>query len=509
MNNIRNHFYNKFLAAQSSGNVTHVIESIHNLAIRHLINHKDYNKLTVNLPTEKLYQIEYTQDLFFTLEGQSEVNSVYETCKYHLAHGELIEAARWVRQLLFRLEYKKSDNQDYNGAVTLINKINSLKNDSNPVLEIELHRINTRLDKVLKFKKEKIKLKEEGCDSRIISKSDLIKCAIETPAKDFQEATSLIDKVWQHPYFNKLFLLLALHLAEGTNFRFQLSDELNNQSFRDHIETGLNYSTLVHETYHALQKIIFSNQDFYKARTTTNEHPAPKHFTEEKFYDNVKQTYHNIIKFIDKNEEIPETATVPELIKSIKNKLPYIDLFNFCNNETLEALNQHMLNKNITFSQAKEAWLRFNLPFDVKTLNTWDDFLTTIDSHCKIIARKYGINSEQTAYVLARISYFINEKGEKEINNNNYKENGYSTELMPIVFEFMAKNLDANLMALFAPMLEYFSEYVEPEISLHMQLHMENNCQSIIENDKEQCLNNYNPFPIGQCIVDLPGFELR
>ena len=114
------------------------------------------------------------------------------------------------------------DSDDYHNVVKeLINKIKSLVSVDDIKLNSKLNFIKQRFNKIIEFQKGKYKLQENECNDTFITKSKIIKCAIDTDYPDSQKIHNLVDKVWQNPYTSALFTFVSIALAKDeSNLHF-------------------------------------------------------------------------------------------------------------------------------------------------------------------------------------------------------------------------------------------------------------------------------------------------
>ena len=114
---------------------------------------------------------------------------------YEIKSGKALKAVEDTQQILLR--YLLIDSMDYHNVVKeLINKIKSLVSADDTKLNSKLNSIKQRFNKIIEFQKGKYKLQENGCNDTFITKSKIIKCAIETDYPDSQKIHNLVDKVW-------------------------------------------------------------------------------------------------------------------------------------------------------------------------------------------------------------------------------------------------------------------------------------------------------------------------
>lgn len=323
------------------------------------------------------------------------------------------------------------------------------------------------------FISKKINIQDNNCDDLMLTKKEVIKCASSTD-QEINQVNNIIDDVFHNKYFDSLFSLLAILIAEGVSFNFLFSDKQDPQCFKNELHTNNDLSTFVHESYHALQELIFYGKDFY-----TNEFESGyNHSSQEGFLQAVKDTCINIIKLLSLDNKITIRSDLPELIALIKNELSQNKV------DMCHLYYDHQMLENMDLATINEIQQQLSL-HESASLEEFNYFL---QNHCPMLEAKYDL----PVAVLERISYFFSE----------YDSN-HGDEIMPSIFELIALGVNEKAMNIFSPMLDNFSNNIQPIIDSYKVQHIENYCASLLDEQNKQCLEpNYGLYD-GRCVLDF------
>ncbi len=332
----------------------------------------------------------------------------------------------------------------------------------------------------IEFQNNKKSLLDIGYSNPFITRDDIIKAATEQDSRDSENAAHLIDQVWGNKYYNALFTLLAIFVAEGKQFKILFSDHLNLQFFTSHLETDYKFDTFVHESYHALQTFIFNGKDYHNQKVFLNDMID----TRKEFLSAFCKTCVNIIKAISYGTDLSDVNTHDHtilaslLLKLLPSRVSYCYsgiIAEVQNEASLDDINTNQIIQDINNGQ---------------NFTSHNEVIVSINNYCSAIDKQFGVPS----YVLERIMYFITNA---DIKDDNFPE------VIPAIFELMAQGVDQKHLNMFEPMLAYVDEQILPIIEEYKQLHIEYNCAPLLDEINNQCLQTNYALAGLQCISDF------
>ena len=282
------------------------------------------------------------------------------------------------------------------------------------------------------------------------------------------------------------------------NYKFLIiGDMTDGQSLRSYLVSDTELSTFVHEVYHVLQDFLFGGLDYFNTDTENSNDTID---TQKHFYLSMKQTYTNVVKFVDSSFIPFGNETIHELAQLFSEKIDKTSEFCYLILKYSEELDSS------SFSIIKSEVISLGIS-EAKDISNFNEFLAVLNQYCH---SKYNSYPSGTLAMLLDISYAQGkgeDMGESWSYASEYQKYGYSNELMPVVFGLLAtKNISLEVMEVIEPMAAYFNESVVPAITERLKQHIEN-CPYIsndqcIQQDVMTSLFGVGTTPI-QCIADL------
>lgn len=361
--------------------------------------------------------------------------------------------------------YKEFEATKYTGPL-VINDEDAFNNYVNPRIQ---------------FYNNKVNIQVKHCNNYIINKAEVIKCASKTDHSDPSQISALIDRSWDNKYYDSLFSLLSIFIAENNKLTFLFSNKLETQLFSDHLETNYEFKTFIHESYHALQELLFNGNEFYYNYLSG----AENHPTKDSFIKSLKETCINMLKVLVPEDKAIEQYDLDQIVDLIDQKI---------NNPETEFCRYHLYPKllgNVIFNENEND---SELPEESKGLTPLEIAKKFFVEKCLDIENKYNIS----ALIVERFKYITSIY--KDYDSRS--EGIYSLEVMPITFDLMASGIDAKSLDIFSPMIAYFDTNVFPIIENYKELHLEHHCKEFIDNQSLQCFQPFYGYS-GQCIIDF------
>lgn len=337
-----------------------------------------------------------------------------------------------------------------------------------------------------------------------VSKKDLIRSIIHIDDNsELANVEKMMSDIWDNKYTNQIFTVIAINSAEyGNDFKVEVAHnadpeykvttdkQLGAFSIRkDWVKADYQYDSIVHECMHKVQAIIFNGLDFlsYKDTANINQDHGIQTNMEFDFYESTKASLINILKLL-KHQDIESFMELSflELIRALQEDKSFIlagsieilkymqsvgydfselydeeegqyllDLINGLQNilgqTPLDLKNSPVLNKDLLEE------LIANLVEDSKEL-----FTSELEANCLNLE---SFDVEEITYIVGRIFNYATEG-----------DGACYFEFIPRVVEMMAKGINPNIMAAFDPMFAYWDKWIEPEIELWKQMHVEHYC---------------------------------
>lgn len=336
--------------------------------------------------------------------------------------------------------------------------------------------VNLRIE----FHQNKVSVKTENFNSPMLSKNDIIKCASDTSPEKVDQVSKLIDQVWHNKYYDALFSMLAIYIVEGGKLNFIFSNKLGLQFFGNYLETNFRFEAFVHESYHALQNVLFDGKDYYDGLMSDSK---------ESFLNSFEQFSINVVKLLSIDDKVLASDTWVELVKLIHQEI-LDSKVQICNIDVLDKT----IGSNI---ENYKEWIEISIN-NGEEFSGVEQLIEKTNEHCAKIESKYQV----PAHVIERIAYpYINYNFSYD-SFSNYED---FSELIPVVFELMAMGTEDKYLEVFSPIFSYVEQEVIPIIEKQKALHIEHYCLPLLDTQNQQCLNSidYIFFSEGRCIVDF------